>query len=78
MKEKKFEEVKREVVTAIICDRCKKRYDNDMDLQEFLYIGFTGGYTSVFGDMTRVEADICQDCLKELIGDFCRYDSADW
>ena len=61
-------------LASITCDKCKKEYKHDFDLQEFQSIKFIGGYTSVFGDLSLVEADICQDCLKELIGDFCRVD----
>lgn len=67
-------EVESECIEAIICDRCKKEYstDNFVETQEFHHIKFIAGYGSVFGDMNSVEADICQHCLKELIGDFCR------
>ncbi len=30
---------------SIICDCCKKEFDNDMDLQEFLTYYNTGGYS---------------------------------
>ena len=66
------------IVTGWICDKCKKIYDiNDyMEIQEFHHINFTGGYGSVFGDMNRVECDICQHCLKEMIGDICYIDKS--
>lgn len=53
----------------IQCDFCKKSFTeaDDFELQEFLYIRFTGGYASVFGDGSEVECDICQHCLKEII-----------
>jgi len=57
------------------CDRCKKEFDTEggfLEMQEFHHIRFTGGYGSVFGDMSQVECDLCQRCLKELVGDFCR------
>lgn len=58
------------------CDKCKKEYDIDdvFEIQEFHHIRFDGGYGSVFGDDTRVECDLCQQCLKKIIGDICRYD----
>lgn len=47
--------------------------ENDMwEIDEFHHISFTGGYGSIFGDMDEVECDICQHCLKEMIGSFCR------
>ena len=63
------------ILQSIVCDRCKEEYLVDVDyteVGEFLYIDFTGGYGSVFGDMNSVQADICQHCLKELINDFVR------
>ena len=58
---------------GFVCDCCKKEVsseENLMDFQEALHIDFTGGYGSVFGDGTKVSADICQDCLKEMISPF--------
>lgn len=73
------EEIKKvRVAESIECDRCHKKYDADkssndvFEVQEFHHIRFTGGYASVFGDETTIECDLCQHCLKELIGDFCR------
>jgi len=56
---------------AYICDRCKKEYSDPLDTQEFHRIRFRGGYASVFGDDVDISCDICQHCLKDLIGDFC-------
>ncbi len=60
--------------TSVICDICGKEYfsDNQIELQEFLHIKFTGGYASVFGDMNKVECDVCQHCLIKFIGKFAR------
>jgi antitoxin CcdA len=70
--------IREELVTikcgvSYTCDRCKKVYEMDtcQEIQEFLHINFVGGYSSVFGDEATVSADICQHCLKELIGSFC-------
>jgi len=59
---------------AIQCDKCEKVfYDYDWkETQEFLRIRFRGGYWSVFGDDVEFECDICQRCLKDLIGDIIR------
>jgi hypothetical protein len=64
--------VQREEVISIECDKCHGVFEDTIDLQEFHHIRFTGGYGSVFGDETRVECDLCQRCLKELVGGFCR------
>lgn len=42
------------------------------EIEEFHHINFTGGYESVFGDQNKVECDLCQHCLKELIGEYCK------
>lgn len=75
--EQEIEEVKKEkVIVAYICDRCKKRieWEDHMEFQEMHHIDFRAGYGSIFGDETRVKCDLCQDCLKELIGEFARTD----
>ena len=67
--------MKQKTPAFIICDVCGKKYDYEheiMEIQEFHQVRFTGGYASVFGDETRVECDICQNCLKKMIGEFCR------
>jgi antitoxin CcdA len=65
------------VAYAVECDRCHKKYDLDanqeyVETQEFVRIKVVGGFGSVFGDGSYVECDLCQHCLKELIGDICR------
>ena len=70
----KTEWVEEEIPDKFICDRCKKEVVDDMELQETYSISFMGGYASVFGDESEVSCDLCQQCLKELIGDFCVYD----
>jgi len=62
-----------QVLDKFICDRCKNRISDEMELQETYSIKFRGGYNSVFGDENDVSCDLCQDCLKKLIGDFCAY-----
>lgn len=62
-------------IESIVCDICKKEFnckEDDIELQEFHHINFTGGYGSVFGDGVRVECDICQHCLSKLIVDHAR------
>jgi antitoxin CcdA len=57
------------------CDVCHKSFDTETDIfetQEFLYINFRGGYGSVFGDGNKVQCEICQHCLKELLGKYLR------
>ncbi len=69
------------------CDVCHNQYSDPSvvdkqhwksgelwDFQEFYHIEFTGGFGSIFGDGSRVECDICQSCLKEMIWKYCRID----
>lgn len=66
--------IKQDVLVSITCDKCKKEYhiDNWVEMQQFHHIDIRGRYGSVFGDESWVLCDLCQYCLKELIGDFCR------
>jgi len=67
----KFEE---KVPHKIICDVCGKEIEMTIEEQEVLYINFIGGYGSVFGDGSEVKAEICQDCVKKLLGKYLRID----
>jgi len=59
-----------EVIEKVLCDKCKKEIMDILEWQEMLHIDFVGGYSSVFGDGTRVQCNLCQYCLKELINNF--------
>lgn len=61
------EQTIRKLYDSITCDMCNKTYDTITEMQEFLSYENTGGYTSVFGDGTRVTLDICQYCQKEKL-----------
>lgn len=61
------ETVERKHLESITCDKCKTTYTDELELQEFLVIDIVGGYNSVFGDMSRISADICQHCLKVFL-----------
>ena len=79
-----YKKVKTSKPFAYTCDKCGKTYEIDgtfedqMEAQEFLHIDFTGGYGSIFHDMNRIQADICQSCLKILIEGFARTSSKDY
>jgi hypothetical protein len=60
------------IPTKIVCDVCKKEVEIFIDSQEVLYINFTGGYGSVFGDGNQVQGEICQDCVRKLLGKYLR------
>jgi len=68
---KYYKTISVKIIEKVKCDKCGFETDGD-DMEEFLFIDFTGGYNSVFGDMNKVECDICQNCLKALVGSYCR------
>lgn len=69
----KTEMVEEKVVDVFVCDLCQTVIDDPMELQEACSLDFIGGYNSVFGDESEVTCDLCQHCLKDLIGKFCIY-----
>lgn len=68
------ETVTKNVVTAIVCDRCKKRIDSDdvMQFQEVQQFRFMGGYGSKFGDGNRFACDLCDECCVKMFSPFMR------
>jgi hypothetical protein len=63
------------VPKIMVCDVCKKEYDckeDILEVQEFLSVDNYCGFNSVFGDGNTVKADICQHCVKELLGNYLR------
>ena len=72
---------KEKTVSSVKCDVCQDVYvyglnnfKDDMELQEFSHINLLGGYGSVFGDGSTIKCDICQNCLKTLLGVYLRID----
>lgn len=59
-------------VVSITCDRCKKTYDDWIEMQEAVTVSFRGGYGSIFNDQSEYECDLCQHCVKELLGPYLR------
>lgn len=58
-------------LVSVTCDVCGKTYKaDDLEAQEFEHIRHNGGYDSIFGDSFLVTCDICQYCLKEMMGDY--------
>jgi len=76
---KQTETIDREYATSIVCDVCKKEYtykgEEGMEAQEFHVIRFQGGYGSVFGDGTHMKLDMCQHCLKKILGEYLTEDT---
>lgn len=61
-------------IDKYVCDKCEKVFDREdiMDVQEMVHVGFSAGYSSVFGDGNVVELDLCQHCFKELAGEYVK------
>lgn len=61
-----------EEIVSIICDVCKKEYGKDdwQELDEFTHLNLEGGYFSVWGDGFSGSLNICQYCLKEMMGKY--------
>lgn len=61
--------------TYVTCDRCSREMhpnNHDCEHQERLAVRFRAGYGSVFGDGSLVEADLCQHCVKDMLGKWMR------
>lgn len=62
-----------QVVAACTCDRCQRRLTPDeIEWQERLSIEYVGGFDSVFGDGNAVSLDLCQHCVREVLGAWLR------
>ena len=63
--------VKEKQVVAIICDCCKKKIKiTDIEIQEMLRWENWCGYGSIFGDGNKIKIDLCQECVKNLLGNY--------
>ena len=57
------------------CDRCGKvflRNDSSGGNAPFQHFSFVSGPASGIGGGKRIEASICEECMLDLIRDFCR------
>lgn len=63
-----------EVIEQVICDKCGEKLSVQKTLQgNYCTIRHTGGYGSEYPqDMDELEVDLCEPCLKELVGSFAR------
>lgn len=60
---------------VVICDRCGKRMSDDEPFEGYTnrtQIRFRAGYASLFGDGNKVEGDLCDKCLHDLLGPYLR------
>jgi hypothetical protein len=63
-------------ISCYVCDRCGLEASVDdiqsREVEEFVSIERVGGYCSIFGDGNQISVDICQHCLKDVLGEWLR------
>lgn len=62
-------------VKVVVCDRCGKSMSDDLPYEGYnnrTQIRFRAGYGSLFGDGNKVEGDLCDACLHQLLGRYLR------
>lgn len=61
-------------LAACICDRCQRRLTSDEpgEWQERLSFDQSCGFDSVFGDDNTISLDLCQHCVREVLGQWLR------
>lgn len=77
----KHETVTVRQVCAAVCDHCGRemvKRAHDGEWEERIAIAFRGGYHSIFGDGNAVELDLCQHCVKEVLGPWLRVTEDGW
>jgi len=65
-----FRKISVQEPASISCDRCGSSAENEpnnFEFEEFLSIDHACGYGSIIGDGTRLQLDLCQHCVKELL-----------
>jgi len=65
------------ILESVECDCCHKVYfTNDthdqFEIQEFLSYYEMGGYGSIFGDGNIIQLDLCQECIKDVLGKYLK------
>lgn len=62
-------------VKVVVCDRCGKSMSEDQPYEGYnnrTQIRFRAGYASLFGDGNKIEGDLCDACLYQLLGRYLR------
>jgi len=65
---------------VVVCDRCGKRMSDDEPYEGYnnrTQIRFRAGYGSLFGDGNKIEGDLCDKCLYEVLGRYLRIVESD-
>lgn len=75
---KEFDARPQSYLKRVCCDRCGRTSDTDgldHEFHEFVSISHKAGYGSIFGDGNSVEADLCQHCIRDVLGNWLRIKS---
>ena len=62
-------------VKHFTCDRCGREAVKDAlgcEFHKSTSVEYRAGYASIFGDQNQVEIDLCQHCVKEVLGQWLR------
>lgn len=60
-------------ISSLVCDRCGTEVDaEEPGAGDFLSVDRVAGYGSVFGDGAKVELDLCDACIQEVLGQWIR------
>lgn len=60
------------------CDRCGLLSEvDDVEFPEFVTVDMQAGYGSIFGDGNDVQIDLCQHCVKTVLGGWLRVTNSD-
>lgn len=75
MEIKEYKKTEQLVTTKLKCSCCKKEYNYKeyLETQEFVQIFNSCGYNSIFGDGNSYRLDLCQYCVKKLLGPYLEF-----
>ncbi len=67
-------------VSQLQCDRCgAEAVHNEGDgFNNFIQISFDTSWGSAIGDGTRVDIDLCHNCLNDTLGPWLRLSPSEW
>ena len=68
MKHTQKKSVQIDDLMAITCDHCDSYVDDPVEVQAFFHLAKAASYGSIFGDGASIECDLCQHCVKALLG----------
>lgn len=66
----KYKPITVSVPSHFICDICEREYNDIIEVQEKISINEHCGYGSIFGDGNRIELDMCQHCVSDILGQY--------